>query len=99
MSKRTSKKTSPKPPAMTKRESVGTKVMEFADFGDRRVKKVELFSSSEHQSITIRFDDNTDLSFLIDAWFTFNFKTDYLISKGGNHRVLKRWPAVKSVGA
>jgi hypothetical protein len=86
-------------PAMNKRQSAGTKVMEFADFGGRRVKKVELCCSSEYHSITIRFDDDTDLSFVIDAWFTFTFKADYLVSKDGNQRVLKSWPVVRSVGA
>jgi hypothetical protein len=30
---------------MKKRSSAGTKMMEFADFGDRRVEKVELFKA------------------------------------------------------
>jgi hypothetical protein len=94
--KENAKKARPKFPVMKKRESGGTKTVEFADFGDRRVEKVELFSSSEQQSITIRFDDDTDLNFLIDTWVTFSFKTDYLDTKDGNHRVLKRWPVMRS---
>ena len=97
MSKRAPKKTSPKIPVMKTREIRGNKAVEFAEFGDRKVEKVELFSSSEQHSISIRFDDNTNLNFLIDAWFTFAFKTDYLASKGGNDRVLKRWPVVRGV--
>jgi hypothetical protein len=96
MKREKAKKARPKFPVMKKRESGGTKGMEFAHFGDRRVEKVELFSSSEYQSINIRFDDNTDLSFVIEAWVTFTSKTDYLISKEGNHRVLKRWPVMRS---
>lgn len=81
---------------MNKRKSEGTRVVEFADFGGRKVEKVELFSSSEYQSITIRFDDNTDLSFVINAWFT--CKPDFYDWKTGTQRVLKRWPVVKSAG-
>jgi hypothetical protein len=92
-------KASAKLPAMKKKESAGAKTVEFADFGGRRVEKVELCCSSEYHSITIRFDDNTDLCFVIDARFTFTFKADYLAWKEGNQRLLKSWPMVRSVGA
>jgi hypothetical protein len=44
----------------------------------------------------IRFQDNTDLSVVIDPWLT--FRADYSTWMAGNQKVLKRWPVFRSDG-
>jgi hypothetical protein len=51
---------------------------------------------SDFPCISIRFQDNTDLTVVIDPGLTFT--DEYSRWKDGNQKVLKRWPAVHSVG-
>ena len=52
---------------------------------------VELIVDADYHCISIRFQDNTDLSVVIDPGL--RFKAEYSDWKTGNQRVLKRWPA------
>ena len=60
------------------------------------VDKVVLSTDSEFSCISIRFQDNTDLTVVVDPWLT--FRADYSKWKAGNQKVLKRWPVFRSVG-
>jgi len=61
------------------------------------VEKVQISTDSDFPCISIRFQDNTDLTVIIDPWMT--FQADYSRWKDGNQKVLKRWPVFRSDGA
>ena len=82
--------------APKQRESRYSRLMEFPEVRGLTVEKVELSADSDFPCISIRFQDNTDLTVVIDPWLT--FRADYSRWKAGNQKVLKRWPAVHSVG-
>jgi len=71
-------------------------LVEFPQAKGRTVEKVELNLDSDFHCISIRFQDDTDLTFVIDPALT--FRADYSEWKAGNQKVLKRWPAIRSVG-
>ena len=52
-----------------------------------------LMADSEFNSITLRFDDNTEIFFCIDIESSLVVDADYSDWTTGNQRVLKRWPA------
>ena len=60
------------------------------------MEKVELSADSDFPCVSIRFQDNTDLTVVIDPWLT--FQADYSRWKDGNQKVLKRWPVFRSDG-
>ncbi|HEX9254531.1 MAG TPA: hypothetical protein VF938_03260, partial [Candidatus Angelobacter sp.] len=62
----------------------------------RTVERVELSADSDFPCISIRFQDNTDLTFVIDPALT--FQADYSEWKAGSQKILKRWPVFRSAG-
>jgi hypothetical protein len=68
--------------------------IEFPLVKGRIVNKIELTDDGDYHSIVIRFQDNTDLEVLIDP--VLEFKARFYDWKGGNQRVIKRWPTVRS---
>ena len=94
MEKQRNTKTRPK--VRPAKKIPGSRVVEFPQIKGRTVEKVQLFTSAEAHSISIRFADKTDLRFVIDSWFT--FQADHSDWRTGNQRVLKRWPAIRSKG-
>jgi hypothetical protein len=58
------------------------------------VEHVEIFTSGEYHSITVRFQDKTSLHFVIDPGFTLD--TEYDDWKTDELRCLKRWPLIHS---
>ena len=70
--------------------------MEFPEAKGRMVEMVELSLDSDFHCISIRFQDETDLTFVIDPALTFH--ADYSRFKDGNQEVLKRWPVFRSDG-
>ncbi|MFL6387194.1 MAG: hypothetical protein ACJ71U_06875 [Terriglobales bacterium] len=46
--------------------------------------------------VSIRFQDNTDLTVVIDPFLT--FRVDYSRWEQGNQKVLKRWAVFRSDG-
>ena len=73
-----------------------SRLVEFPEARGRTVEKVVLSTDSDFPCISIRFQDHTDLSVVIDPWLT--FKADYSRWKDGNQKVLKRWPVFRSDG-
>lgn len=71
-------------------------LMEFPQVRGRTVERVELNLDSDFRCISIRFQDSTDLTFVIEPALT--FRADYSKWKDGEQKVLKRWPPVMSVG-
>jgi len=71
-------------------------LVEFPQARGRTVEKVEMNLDSDFHCISIRFQDDTDLTFVIDPALT--FRADYSEWKAGNQKILKRWPAIRSVG-
>jgi hypothetical protein len=69
-------------------------MVEFTGIQGRTVEKVQLCTSASYHSISILFEDKTDLTLVIDSWFT--FQADYYDWKTGDQKVLKSWPVVKS---
>ena len=72
------------------------RLVEFPQARGRTVEMVELNLDSDFHCISIRFQDNTDLTFLIDP--TLTFRADYSKWKDGEQKVLKRWPPISIVG-
>ncbi|HET9167632.1 MAG TPA: hypothetical protein VFP11_16645, partial [Candidatus Angelobacter sp.] len=70
--------------------------MEFPQASGRTVAMVELNLDSDFHCISIRFQDDTDLTFVIDPALA--FRADYSQWKAGNQKILKRWPAMQRVG-
>jgi len=71
-------------------------LVEFPQARGRTVEMVELNIDSDFHCISIRFQDNTDLTFLIDPALT--FRADYSRWKTGKQKVLKRWSPISTVG-
>jgi len=72
------------------------RLVEFRQARGKTVERVELNTDPDFRCISIRFQDNTDLTFVIDPAFT--FRAGYHRWKDGNQKVLKRWPPLRSVG-
>ncbi len=70
--------------------------VEFPQAKGRTVELVELIVDSDHHCVSIRFQDKTDLSVVIDPALTFN--ASFSGWKNGEQRVLKRWPTVRTEG-
>jgi len=73
-----------------------SRIVEFPEVRGLTVENVALSADSDFPCVSIRFQDNTDLTVVIDPWLT--FRADYSRSKHGNQKVLKRWPVVRSDG-
>jgi hypothetical protein len=82
--------------APKQRKARHSRLMEFPEVKGLTVEKVELSTDSDFPCISIRFQDNTDLTVVIDPWLT--FQVDYSRWKAGNQKVLKRWPVFRSDG-
>ena len=80
------KKTTHKPPRNVRR-------LTFPQAKGKTVELVELFTHRDFPSVSIRFDDSTDLTVVIDPVLTFS--ATFSRWKKGNDRVLKRWPAIR----
>ena len=70
--------------------------VEFPQAKGRTVEMVELIVDADYHCVSIRFEDKTDLSVVIDPCLTFN--ASFSDWKTGDERVLKRWPALRSRG-
>ena len=64
------------------------------EFKGKVVELVQIFTSGDYNSISVRFQDKTSLDFAIDTGFTVD--TDYTDWKTGNMRRIKRWPIIRS---
>ena|SRR5690242_2179953 len=73
-----------------------SRVVQFPEVGGLTVEKVVLSTDSDFPCVSIRFQDNTDLTVLVDPWLT--FQVDYSRWKAGNQKILKRWPVFRSDG-
>ena len=60
------------------------RLVEFPEARGRTVERVELNLDSDFHCISIRFQDETDLTFVIDPALT--FRADYSKWKAGNRR-------------
>ena len=73
-----------------------TKVFHFPQAKGKILQGVEFDTSSGYHAITVNFQDNTCLDLVIDTCFT--LKADYFDWRSGEQRVLKQWPAIRSIG-
>jgi hypothetical protein len=86
--KRPRRKTPTKPS-----KSPRTRVLQFPQAKGRTVEMIELIADGDFHCVSIQFQDKTDLSLMIDPALT--FRADFYAWKKGNHRLLKRWPALR----
>jgi len=95
--KQSAKKTPRKPRRAPKqRKTSHSRVVQFPEVRGLTVEKVVLSTDSDFPCVSIRFQDNTDLTVLVDPWLT--FQVDYSRWKAGNQKILKRWPVFRSDG-
>ena len=80
--------------ALIEKKSLIGRAMEFPQMKGRTVEKVEFFTSADDHSIAIQFQDKTQLSFRLELGFTLS--ADYLDSKTGDGRVIKRWGPIRN---
>lgn len=64
------------------------------EFKGKVVDFVQVFTSGDYSSISVRFQDKTSLDFAIDTCFT--LEPDYTDWKTGNMRRIKLWPVIHS---
>jgi hypothetical protein len=72
------------------------RLVEFPEVRGRTVEMVEMNLDSDFHCISIRFQDETDLTFVIDPALI--FRADYSKWKAGEQKMLKRWPPITSIG-
>lgn len=72
------------------------RLVEFPQARGRTVEMVELNLDSDFHCISIRFQDETDLTFMIDPALT--FRANYSKWKDGEQKILKRWSPISIVG-
>ena len=82
------------PRAQKQPRTLHSRLVEFPEARGRTVEEVELSTDSDFPCISIRFQDKTDLTFVIDPWLS--FQADYSEWKAGEQKVLKRWPVFRS---
>ena len=82
--------------APKQRKASYPQLVQFPQAKGRTVEMVEMSLDSDFHCISIRFQDETDLTFVIDPALT--FQADYSRFKDGNQKILKRWPPVSTVG-
>jgi hypothetical protein len=88
------KKTPKKPRTPKRRKSPYVRRLTFPDAKGKTVELVELFADIDCPCVSIRFDDSTDLTVVIDPALIFS--VTFSKWKEGNERVLKYWPAIHS---
>jgi hypothetical protein len=66
------------------------RLIEFPQAKGKTVEKVELSTDPDFYCISIHFQDDTDLTFVVDPALT--CRADYSRWKAGEQKVLKRWP-------
>ncbi len=96
MKKQSTNKTPKARHAPKQRKASYPRLVEFPEARGRTVEKVELNLDSDFHCISIRFQDDTDLTFVIDPALT--FRADYSKWRAGNQKILKRWSPISSVG-
>ena len=77
-----------------KQKPVNNRRVIFPEARGRTVELVELFTDSDFPCVSIRFQDSTDLTVVIDPVLTFS--ASFSKWKDGNECVLKRWPLIRS---
>ncbi len=70
--------------------------MEFPEAKGQTIESVELNTDPDFPCINIRFQNETDLTFVIGMELT--FRASHFRWKGGEQKVLKRWPVLRSDG-
>jgi hypothetical protein len=73
-----------------------SRLVEFPEAKGQTVERVELSTDPGFPCINIRFQDETDLTFIIGTALT--FRASYFRWKDGEQKVLKRWPVLRSDG-
>lgn len=66
----------------------------FPNVRGKTLVDVYVTMDSDQSSVTLRFDDNTDL--VVDIEPRLSFSADYSDWKTGNERIIKRWPRIRS---
>jgi hypothetical protein len=90
-----SRKKPPKPtPALKPKESPPNRMVVFPQAKGRVVELVELIAEGDYNCVSIRFQDSTGLTVVIDP--ALSFSASFSKWKAGNERVLKRWRRIRS---
>jgi hypothetical protein len=84
------------PAASRPKECPIPRLVEFPQARGRTVDMVELNLDSDFHCISIRFQVETDLTFIIGPALT--FRADYSRWNDGKQKVLKGWPVFRSEG-
>jgi hypothetical protein len=77
-----------------RRYAAGRSVYRLEEVKGKLVECVEIFNSSDHHAISVRFQDKTTINFSIEPGFI--LATEYADWKTGNWRPIKPWPLIHS---
>jgi hypothetical protein len=97
MKKHPSKKAPPRPQSDPKpRKPTYDRWMVFPQAKGRTVELVEVIADGDYHCVSIRFQDKTGLTVVIDPALT--FKAEFSDLRASEPRVLKTWPTLRSEG-
>jgi hypothetical protein len=82
------------PPSLVQRKFPDTRFIEFPDVKGKIVEQVQMFSTSDHHSITIEFQDKTLLVLNIEPCFL--LEPSLRVSRNGNQEITSEWPPILS---
>jgi len=85
---------SPRKRRKPKRHNERDRFHQIEEFKGKIVELIQIFTSGEYSSISVRFQDKTAVDFVIDPCFT--LETEYTDWKTGDMRRIKRWPLIYS---
>jgi hypothetical protein len=95
MKKQPSTKKTPRP-ALKSKTPPSDRMVVFTQAKGRTVELVELIADGDYNCVSIRFQDKTALSVVIDPALT--FKARFSDWKTHNERVLQRWRTIRNGG-
>jgi hypothetical protein len=78
----------------TVRRYSGRRFYRFEEVKGKLVDYVEVFTAGEYHAVDVRFQDKTEVHFVINPGFI--LETELADWKTGNWRPIKRWPLIHS---
>ncbi len=80
---------------LVEEQSAGRRRVLFPAVKGRTVDAIELYTSADYHTITVRFQDQTQICLTLETGFTVRARLGDF--KSGEERVLRRWADIQSV--
>src|SRR5437879_3695110 len=89
------KKPDPRSFKLIERRLPHRRFVEFPQMKGRTVEKIELYTTLEHHSIAIDFQDQTALHLRLQPCFMLN--ADFVDVRTGSVRAIREWPVIRNI--